>query len=725
MNERDPHLDGTEIAIVGLAGRFPGAGDLDRFWHNLENGIDSFRRLDRDALVAAGLSREEAEDPAWMPVSADLEGSENFDAAFFGYSHREAELLDPQQRILLELAWQAMENAGYDAAAVAGSIGVFAGATTSTYLLYNLVRSPEVLASTDPLQLLVANAADSLATRIAYKLDLRGPAFTVQCACSTSLVAVHLACQALLDEHCDMALAGGISINVRSRFGYRWQPGSILSPDGRCRAFDAQANGTVFGNGGALVVLKRAEDALRDGDTIHALIRATAVNNDGAHKVGYTAPSVDGQADVIAEALGAAGIDAESIQYLEAHGTATALGDPIEIQALTKAYAAYTDKKQFCALGTVKSNIGHLDVAAGIAGLVKVVLALEHQRLPPTLHNSAANPKIDFASSPVYLQREAADWPRRSTPRRAAVSSFGFGGTNAHAILEEAPPRPARAAGAGPWLFPLSARSPAALAVAATRLALYLESRAAAIERGELALEDIAFTLQAGRRHFSQRRAIVAASLNELVTALAAPAEPGSASAGTGPLYQAAREFAGGGELAIPPRGRRVPLPGYSFERQRYFIEPPRAQAAAQPEGKAEGQAAATPQVLHARSLATPYVAPRSELEKKLAAIWGAALGVDRVGLGDNFFELGGDSFIAVQVIQKLRQELGREVPVTSLYEGLTIAALALLLETGEKPAAAEKVEELAQSRDRKRDFLSDQRNKKKDLSFLRLDDEE
>jgi len=716
-------LDGTEIAIVGLAGRFPGAGDLDRFWHNLEKGVDAFHRHAPEDLVAAGLSREEAGDKAWVPVSADLEGSASFDAAFFGYSHREAELLDPQQRVLLELAWQAMEHAGYDAAAFPGAVGVFAGATTSTYLLYNLMRNPEVLAGTDPLQLLVANAADSLATRIAYKLDLRGPAFTVQCACSTSLVAVHLACQALLDEHCDMALAGGISINVRNRFGYRWQQGSILSPDGRCRAFDSEANGTVFGNGGALVVLRRAEDALRDGDTIHALIRATAVNNDGAHKVGYTAPSVDGQADVIAEALGASGVEADSIQYLEAHGTATALGDPIEIQALTKAYSTYTERKQFCALGTVKSNIGHLDVAAGIAGLVKMVLALENKRLPPTLHNNADHPKIDFAQSPVYLLREAKDWPRLATPRRAALSSFGFGGTNAHAILEEAPPAAARAKSAGPWLFPLSARSPAALAVAATRLALHLEAQSAKIADGELELGDVAFTLQRGRRHFSQRRAIVAASLEELLAALRDGTEPGDASLGDSQLHLTARRFAAGETLgdAALQRGRRLPLPGYPFERKRYFIEAPRAGELA-----ASGQAApeAAAQVLHARSLATPYVAPRGELEKKLAELWGRALGVDKVGSSDNFFELGGDSFIAVQVIQKVREELGRDVPVTTLYEGLTIGALARLLATAEAPAAAEKVAELAQSRDRRREFLSDQRGKKRDLSFLRLGDE-
>ncbi|HEX6862796.1 MAG TPA: polyketide synthase, partial [Thermoanaerobaculia bacterium] len=474
MPQLPSDLEGS-IAIIGLAGRFPGAPDAARFWENLRDGVESVRFLSDEEALALGVAPEALADPDFVKAVSQPDDVDRFDALFFGISHREAELLDPQQRIFLETAWEALENAGHEPGRSGGVTGVFAGTTTSTYLIFNLLADPVLARSGDPLQLLIGNIGDTLATRVSYKLDLKGPSYTVQSACSSSLVAVHNACQSLLSFECDMALAGGVSINVAQSAGYRYQRESIASPDGHCRAFDARAQGTVFGSGAGVVVLKRIEDAVRDGDTIRAVIRGSAVNNDGGLKVGYTAPSVTGQAEVIAEALGAAGVEADTISYIEAHGTGTRLGDPIEIQALTHAYGAETDRTGFCAIGSVKSNIGHLDIAAGVAGLIKAVLALEHGEIPPTLHVEQPSPEIDWSASPVYLNTALADWETDGAPRRAGVSSFGIGGTNAHVILEEAPPAEAAPTKRDRHVLVLSARSEEALAHAAERLAAHLE----------------------------------------------------------------------------------------------------------------------------------------------------------------------------------------------------------------------------------------------------------
>jgi len=530
---------GTEIAIVGMAGRFPGARDVDELWRNLAEGVESIRRLDAGELADLGVGPEIMDDPVWVPAVSQLDGYAGFDASFFGINPREAETMDPQHRVFLELAWQALEDAGHDPERFRDPVGVFAGATLSTYLLYNLARSSRTLAGTDPLQLIVGNAGDSLATRVSYKLDLKGPSHAVQCACSTSLVAVHLAARALLEEECDMALAGGVSINVGHGAGYRYVRDSILSPDGHCRPFDANAAGTVFASGAGIVVLRRLEDALADGDRVRAVILGSAVNNDGALKVGFTAPSVEGQAAVISEALAVADVDAESIGYIEAHGTGTALGDPVEIQALTRAFRTETDRRGFCALGSVKSNLGHLDIAAGVTGLIKTVLSLEHGQIPPTLHFEAPNPKIDLAASPVYVASKLADWPAGDAPRRAGVSSFGLGGTNAHVILEEAPA--ARAAAAAeksvrPWeLLTLSAKTPAALDRATARLAEHLRAGAAGGAATDLA--DAAYTLHVGRRAFPERRVVVCSDLADGATSLEAldPARVATGSQGAAP----------------------------------------------------------------------------------------------------------------------------------------------------------------------------------------------
>jgi amino acid adenylation domain-containing protein len=510
-----PPYRGSEIAIVGQVARLPGARDLEELWANLAAGVESIRLLTAEEQGEIGLAADLRSRPGYVPAVAQLAGYDLFDAAFFGVNPREAELMDPQHRVLLECAWEALEDAGYDPASYRGRVGVFAGATTSTYLLMNLATHPGL----DRLQVAIGNAVDSLATRVSYKLDLKGPSHTVQSACSTALLAVHLACQSLLNEECDMALAGGVSIDVGQRGGYLYQPDSILSPDGHCRAFDAAAAGTVFGSGAGVVVLKRLADALADGDAIRAVVLGSAVNNDGAAKVGFTAPSVTGQAEVVVEALATAGAAPDSISYVEAHGTGTALGDPIEVQALTRAFRAGTARRGFCALGSIKSNLGHLDVAAGAAGLIKTVLALEHGQIPPSLHCARPNPKIDFAASPFYVNTALAEWPRGAAPRRAGVSAFGVGGTNVHLVLEEAPPVPAPAAPAltRPWhLLALSARTESALDAATERLAGHL-ARHPAID-----LADAAYTLLAGRRAFDLRRFLVCRDTLDAAADLAA-----------------------------------------------------------------------------------------------------------------------------------------------------------------------------------------------------------
>jgi len=472
--------NGSRIAICGMAGRFPGAPDIDAFWNNLRDGVESITHFSEEALLAAGVDPATLKDPSFVPARPILEGVELFDADFFGFTPREAEILDPQQRLFLECAWEAMEHAGYDPERCRGAISVFAGTSMSSYLFQNVFRNLPVLRSFGQFESALCNVQDSLATRVAYKLNLRGPCYTLQAFCSTSLVAVHVACQSLLNYECDLALAGGVTVGIPQKTGYMYQAGGILSSDGRCRSFDRSANGTVFGNGLGLVVLQRLQDALDDGATIHAVILGSAANNDGSLKVSYAAPSVVGQAEVVVEALAAAGVDAESISYIEAHGTATALGDPAEVASLTKAFRTQTERSGFCAIGSVKSNVGHLDAAAGVTGLIKTVLALKHKWLPPSLHYESANPQISFAGSPFYVNTKLAPWETNGCPRRAGVSAFGVGGTNAHVILEEpAADGPADGAHA-PYLLVLSAKSAAALDQATARLAVYL-----AAPRGE------------------------------------------------------------------------------------------------------------------------------------------------------------------------------------------------------------------------------------------------
>ncbi|HEV2707210.1 MAG TPA: SDR family oxidoreductase [Pyrinomonadaceae bacterium] len=506
-----------DIAIVGMAGRFPGARNVEELWQNLRDGVESISFFSDEELLQRGVEPALLNDADYVKAGAVIEDAELFDASFFNFTPREAEMMDPQHRLFLEHAWQALETAGYEAEKYSGRIGVFAGESVNSYLLHNLLPQRELIEAVGVFQTLIGNDRDHLATQTAYKLNLKGPCLNIQTACSTSLVAVHVACQSLLNQECDVALAGGVSVGVPQGQGALYQEGGIVSPDGHCRAFDAQAGGTVKGSGVGVVVLKRLADALADGDSIEAVIKGTAINNDGSLKVGYTAPSVEGQAGVIAEALATALVEPETVGYVETHGTGTALGDPIEIAALAQAFGAPGLTPGSCAIGSLKTNIGHLDAAAGVASLIKTVLALKHREIPPSLHFTQPNPNIDFSRTPFYVNTKLAAWESNGHPRRAGVSSFGIGGTNAHVVLEEAPaPPPPSGTSRTHQLLTLSAKTDTALDSLTANLASYLK------ERPHTELADVAYTLQLGRRDFTHRRAFVCRDTQEAVRVLEA-----------------------------------------------------------------------------------------------------------------------------------------------------------------------------------------------------------
>lgn len=605
--KNDPHeLDG--IAIVGMAGRFPGADGLGGFWSNIKNGVESIITLSDKALAEAGVDPAAGANPHYVKRASVLDRIEWFDSSFFGINRREAELMDPQQRIFLECAWEALEHAGHGAAKNRpGRIGVYAGAGFNAYLLRNLGPTVHELSELEQYQVFINNDKDFLATRVAHRLNLKGPAITLQTACSTSLVSVCTAALHLLTHQCDMALAGGVSVRVPQHAGYFYEDGGLASPDGCCRAFDAEARGTVFGSGAGVVVLRRLEDAIADRDRVWAVIKGFALNNDGADKASFTAPGVEGQTEVVASALAMAGFDARTMGYVETHGTATALGDPIEITALARAFRQNIQDNEldcadaganrqpprgpehgFCAIGSVKTNVGHLDVAAGVTGLIKTALALHEGLIPPSLHYQRPNPLIDFPSTPFYVNTALSPWKKGPTPRRAGVSAFGVGGTNAHVVLEQAPPLAHGAPDAPCYLLPLSARTPSALAQMAANLKACLR------DTPEIRLGDVAFTLQAGRETFACRRVVICGTVAEAVAGLEASTalwpDPGRRletggredAAYRARLVAAAARWLDGEaidwfEAQRLDQAVRVPLPAYPFERQRYWIEPGRA----------------------------------------------------------------------------------------------------------------------------------------------------
>ncbi|QUQ64643.1 type I polyketide synthase [Kutzneria sp. CA-103260] len=512
----------TDIAVVGLAGRFPGASDVWDYWANLVAGRVTTSRLSRTSLLAAGLAESEVDDPCYVPVRGLLDGAGHFDADFFGITPKDAAIMDPQHRLLLQTAWEALESAGLATDAPFGRVATFAGAGFGYYLVDRVLRDPDLMREQGLLAAVLGNEKDHLAAKVAYRLDLTGPAITVQTACSTSLVAVHLAAQSLRSDDSDVALAGGVCVPYPQQTGYRHEPGGIMSPDGGCRPFDATAAGTVPGSGVGVVVLKRLADAVRDDDLIYAVVKGSAINNDGTTKVGYTAPGLPGQVDVLTAAYANAGVSPSTVDYVEAHGTATDMGDAIELAALTEVFAG---RSAPCSLGSVKANIGHLDAAAGVAGFIKAVLALHFEQIPPMAGLTA--PRAEIADGPFVLDDTSRKWTA-GLPRRAAVSSFGLGGTNAHVVLEEAPARatvsPPTAIRAtsthvphAPAVLTVSARTPAELATASSRLATHLRSA------DDISVHDVARTLQSHRRHFPHRLSVTAWDLAEAVDQLGQP----------------------------------------------------------------------------------------------------------------------------------------------------------------------------------------------------------
>ena len=687
----------THIAVVGMACRFPGASTPEEYWDNLVAGVDSVRPFSRQELEEWGHDPD-VTDPRYVPMHGVVEGIGEFDADFFQLSNRDATLLNPQHQVFLECAWEALERAGYDPRATPGTVGVFAGAGRNAYGSV-VQEQADRFPGLDGLALLIANEPEHLATRVSYKLGLTGPSIAVMTACSTSLVAVHEASRALLSGECDVALAGGVSLRM-PRSGYYYREGGTMSPDGRCRTFSADAKGIVGGDGAGVVVLRRAQDALDDGDHVHAVIRGSAVNNDGHDRAGFTAPGVRGQAEVIRLAHAAAEVEPETISYVEAHGTGTPVGDPIEVNALTQAFGSGTVAPGSVLLGSVKTNIGHTDTAAGVAGLIKAVLALEHRTVPATLNFERPNPVIDFADSPFTVNTERRDWDASPFPRRAGVSSFGIGGTNAHVVLEEAPQAPLSAEPVERgMLLVLSARTPEALRAASRRLAQHL------LRHPELPLSEVACTLQLGRHAFAHRRYVVCADHAGAVAALTAPAPAPVADRALPQQPDALLDLLGGtgdlpdqeraalldalgrlwqdgapvdwARLYAAARPRRVPLPTYPFERRTYLVRP---------EPFVRDLPAEAPRDLAQAADGTAL----ESVEDRLAVLFGKVLGgsgqVDsgQVDSGEvdgrDFFELGGDSLSAVQLLSLVEDEFGVSPPLEAVFDAPTVPEFAVVI---------------------------------------------
>ncbi len=578
------------IAVIGVSGRFPGAKNTAEFWDRLKNGQECITYFSKEEARACGIDEESINDPNYVFAGGILEDIELFDADFFSLNPREAENLDPQQRLFLECCYEALEDAGHSCNDYNYPIGVYAGSNMSYYFLYHLFNK---LGVKDDLAIAVGNDKDYLATRASYEFNLKGPSINIQTACSTSMTAIAMAYEGLLNYHCDMALAGGAGVKLPQKTGYMFQTGFIGSPDGHTRPFDADAYGTIFTSAVGVILLKRVEDAIRDGDHIYGVIKGMSVNNDGCTKVGFTAPSREGEAEVIAAAQNLAGVNAEDISYIEAHGTGTSLGDPIEVSALTMVFERQTSKKEFCAIGSVKSNIGHAISGAGVSGMIKTLLALKHKQIPPSINFRKPNPKIDFENSPFYVNTELVDWQTNGKPRIAGVSSFGFGGTNVHAVVEEAPPSEQHPSTRRYQIITLSAKSLNALDCMCGNLARHFE------ENPEINLADAAYTLHVGRKEFEYRRAIVCDSVSDAIGMLRAGKGEGIfsgqakniSSAGTGAGAAVDKEL--GQREALESLARlwtegspidwlsfhegekrlKLPLPTYPFQRKRYWVD--------------------------------------------------------------------------------------------------------------------------------------------------------
>lgn len=651
-----------DIAIIGMAGRFPGADSVDQFWANIVAKRDAISFFEHDTLIQAGVSPDLLSNPKYIKAKGFLENASLFDADFFGFSKHDAIILDPQYRLFLETVWEALENAAYAPEAYTGKIGLFAGSSSiDSYFAHSLAINNESSLLAQNFNVLKYNAKDFLTMLLAYKLNLRGPAITIQTGCSSSLVATCMACQSLLSLESDIAIAGGVSITVPLKSGYLFQDGMMLSPSGQCRAFDKDADGSVSGNGLGVVVLKRLNAALNDGDHIHAIIKGFAVNNDGHHRMSFTAPSIQGQQEVIETALARAKIKPEMISYIEAHGTGTILGDLIECSALTEVFKEVPTR---VALGSVKPNIGHLDVAAGISGLIKTVQALKHKVLPPNIHFNTPNPHIDFNHTPFYINTESAPWDSPDANRYAGVSSFGIGGTNAHIVLQEAPASRCKAEAPSLQLFVLSARTPSALAQAKHKLARYLQ------DNPLINHADVAYTLQVGRKHFKCRDMFVCLSTDDAITKLSALKTNSSQEHADTSQEKLGRLWLEGQSVdwsALHSEKRsRVPLPSYPFERQAYWIS-------REIPGSLSEAIVPSPQNITSSS---------EYIEKEIKRLFEYFLVQDDVNVSHDFQSLGGDSLVALQIGFEINKALNVKLPFSIFEKNPSVKDLTLLIVT-------------------------------------------
>lgn len=680
------------IAIIGMSGRFPAANNIDEFWNNICNAEEAISFFTEQEMFAEGIDANLTRNSNYVPAGGVLEDADKFDADFFGFTPNEARLLNPQHRVFLECVWAAMENAGYPPASYPGIVGVYAGSSSNFYLRQHLQANEKIVQSAGDFQLVILNSKDQLTTRVSHALNLTGPSINIQTACSTSLVAVHLACQSLLSGECNLALAGAVSIQSSQKTGYLFREGMTLSPDGHCRAFDANAKGTIGGNGTGVVVLKRYSDAIADGDRIDAIIRSTAINNDGNLKIGYTAPSIQRQADVIAEAIEMANLTADCISYVETHGTGTLLGDPIEIAGLKQAFAHSSNETQFCAIGSVKSNIGHLDVAAGIAGLIKTVLCLKHKVLPASINFDNPNPNIDFKNSPFYVNQQTCAWSTLKLPRRAGVSSFGIGGTNAHIILEEAPNISITKSKQQNHLLCISAKTSTELDRQQQQLIEFLD------KNKNCNLRDIACTLALGREHFPHRRALIYEANEDQSIKLLATVEEfvdkNSANEYSNSflshdqneqltskiLESLGHSWCLGHKINFKKlfsieKYQRLALPTYPFRRDRHWVDLPQQIKSTNNLHNPENN-------VLTETIPTTRPSSNTEIKNKLFSIWEEVLGLNNIDIEDDFFEIGGHSLLTVQLITSISKEFSINLPVVWVTENSTIAKQLAYLST-------------------------------------------
>jgi len=725
MAESEDAYSAPEIAVTGLSIRVHKAKNLEEFQDNLEKGVESISFYTDEEMLEAGVSPGTLKIPNYIKAGANLEDKEYFDAGFFGYTPREAELLDPQVRIFHEISWEALEDAGIDPEVYPGLIGVYAGAGQNLEwevraLLSGKSRSFGSFASSR------LTGIRYLCTRLSFNLNLKGPSITIQTACSTSLVAIHLACQALMSGECDVAIAGGVTLSPSKKAGYFYEKDLIFSSDGHNRTFDANGDGTVFGEGAGVVVLKLLEDALANEDNIYAVIKSTAINNDGNRKVGFTAPSVEAQVEMIQAAYHLAGIPPESIGYVEAHGTATHLGDPIEIEALKQAFS--TQKKGFCMIGSVKTNLGHLDAVSGVAGFIKAVLSLKNKKIPPNLHFEVPNPQLDLIDSPFVVNTKLTDWERGDYPRRAAVNSLGMGGTNAHVVLEESPEKEKSFASRDYQLILLSAKTRNSLDLAMENLAGFLK------RNKNINLADAAYTLQTRRKRYPYRAALVCSDVEDAINSLSRPQSekvreyydakynkkveedpeknidhlfknPGREipdvllfldEIGQAWLQGQAIDWA---SFYKEEKRHCISLPPYAFDRQRYWLDDVNLEnlreqyltaktqkdTAVELPGEIDKQEKTSAALFPRPNLPTPYVPPNHEIEIGIVEICQELFGYEKIGIMDNFFDLGGNSLSVINFVSEIHKKFNTRIHIQEVFDKRSLQELSALIKEADK----------------------------------------